>query len=71
MVRLGGLIHKSASPLEGEVDSAKRWRVGGMEPPSPDDPTSGNSTPHPSMLSIADLPLKGGGAYSCPRGDTR
>jgi len=48
-----------ASPLEGEVDSAKRWREGGMSPPSRNHPTCGDSTPLPDLWS--DLPLKGGG----------
>ena len=51
--------HKFASPLEGEV--GPQGREGGMVPPSPKDATCGTSTPHPSMLRIADLPLKGGG----------
>ena len=49
-----------ASPLEGEVDNAKRWRVGGMPPPSRCRRMSGDITPHPSA-GAADLPLKGGG----------
>ena len=47
-----------ASSLEGEVDSAQRWRVGDMLP-SRRDRSSGEITPHPDLRS--DLPLKGGG----------
>ena len=51
--------HLFASPLEGEVDSAKRWREGGMPPPSHYHRPCGNSTTLPDLRS--DLPLKGGG----------
>ena len=48
-----------ASPLEGEA--GPKGRVGGMPPPSLNHPTCSTITPHPSMLCIADLPLKGRG----------
>jgi len=51
------------SPLEGEVDSAKRWREGGLLPPSPKHSTCGYDTPFPDLWS--DLPLKGGGDDFC------
>jgi hypothetical protein len=50
-------LFKSASPLEGEV-GAKR-RVGGMSPPSPCQPTCGNSTPHPAAKAPPTSPSRG------------
>jgi dihydropteroate synthase len=52
---------ESTSPLEGEVDNAQRWRVGGMAQPSHRNLKGGESAPHPALR--ADLPLKGGGAF--------
>jgi protein ImuB len=52
---------KSAASLEGEV-GAKR-RVGGNVAAFSRPVDMLNRTPHPSTLRIADLPLKGGGAF--------
>ena len=60
--RLASFASEFASPLEGEV--GPQDRVGGMAPPSRSDREGRESTPHPSTLCVADLPLKGGGA-SC------
>ena len=48
-----------ASPLEGEV--GPQDRVGGDGAAFSQSSDLRRHTPHPSMLRIADLPLKGGG----------
>jgi hypothetical protein len=56
---------ETASPLEGEVDGALAGGWGVMVPPSPRTVRISlwGSTPHPSTLRVADLPLKGGGDF--------
>ncbi len=48
---------KIASPLEGEV--GPKVRVGGMVPPSPNLPTCGDSSPHPSAKAPPTSPSRG------------
>jgi len=52
---------KVASPLEGEV--GPKVRVGGNGAAFSQTADLLSHTPHPSMLRIADLPLKGGGDW--------
>jgi peptide/nickel transport system ATP-binding protein len=56
-----GAAGKIASPLEGEV--GPQGRVGGNGPAFSRRADMLNHPPHPSVLGIADLPLKGGGEF--------
>jgi hypothetical protein len=63
MLLLKNAVLKIASPLEREVGPT--GRVGDNLSAFPASTRRLPHTPHPSMLRIADLPLKGGGKFDC------